>query len=457
MSVNLNLPAAQVDLGSATYANLRANLQANILKSHGRPNQRHVFLEFTGTAAAVKTWIKTHVAPKVTTAEAQHQQALARTANPAADGGLVTGFFLSATGYAKLSLALGGFDDEFFRKGMKVKRGSGHDSLPATWEQPYRGKVDAMVAFGDASEAAVLAAVAALTATLGGIATRLTVEAGRALVTADGVNREHFGYADGISQPLFDRSELPPADQTKWDASAPLRLVLAADPFATGTVDAFGSYFVYRKLGQRVDHFDSRVLALAAAIPTNPELAGAMAVGRFKDGTPVVDFDTAQGPTKANGFKFNEVGDKFRCPVHAHIRKANPRKGIILVNERDKRLARRAVPYGKPVFPIAGGGFQDPSLAAERGLLFMCFQRSIEDQFHFIQKRWVDDKNFPTLASKVGDDPVIGQNPGKEQRWPKVWGDKNAGKVDFNFEAAVTLKGGEYFFAPSKAFLDGLG
>jgi hypothetical protein len=31
-----------------------------------------------------------------------------------------------------------------------------------------------------------------------------------------------------------------------------------------------------------------------------------------------------------------------------------------------------------------------------------------------------------------------------------------AGRTPFNFEAAVTLKGGEYFFAPSLPFLPGL-
>jgi hypothetical protein len=30
------------------------------------------------------------------------------------------------------------------------------------------------------------------------------------------------------------------------------------------------------------------------------------------------------------------------------------------------------------------------------------------------------------------------------QRWPRKWGDAAPGRVEFNFEAAVSLKGGEY-------------
>jgi Dyp-type peroxidase family len=453
MPISLDTPAAQVDLGSPQFAALRKNLQANILKSHGRPHQRHVFLQFIGTAAVVKAWIKAQVASKVTTAEDQRQQ----SANPGVDGGLVTGFFLSATGYKKLGLAVGSFQSSAFRKGMKVEGAAKKDPVPGTWEEPYRGSVDAMVAFADANEAVVTAAAAALAGTVAGVASILTVESGRALKTADGVNREHFGYADGISQPLFDKADLPAANPANWDASAPLSLVLAADPFATTTADAFGSYFVYRKLGQQVGAFNDRVNTLATTLAMQPDLAGAMVVGRFKDGTPVVDSPVATGPTEANGFKFEDDGDKTRCPVHSHIRKVNPRKKILFVEVRKKRVARRGIPYGKPVFPIAGGGFQDPSLTAERGLLFMCFQRNIEDQFVFIQRTWADNPRFPlSLDHKVGDDPVIGQDIGEDQRWPKMWGDGSDERTKFKFESAVKLEGGEYFFAPSKVFLTSL-
>jgi deferrochelatase/peroxidase EfeB len=105
----------------------------------------------------------------------------------------------------------------------------------------------------------------------------------------------------------------------------------------------------------------------------------------------------------------------------------------------------------------------DPDPAAPRGLLFMCYQRNVEHHFEFIQRTWVDNEHFPTglttlgiLQKDTGDDPLIGQDPDVAQRWPKTWGDEDAGKKAFNFESAVTLKGGEYFFAPSIPFLRSL-
>ena len=101
--------------------------------------------------------------------------------------------------------------------------------------------------------------------------------------------------------------------------------------------------------------------------------------------------------------------------------------------------------------------------AKDVGLLFMCFQQNVEDQFEFIQRTWADNEHFPTgiptlgvFQKDTGDDPLIGQNKDESQRWPKSWGDKDAGKKTFNFESAITLEGGEYFFAPSMAFLKGL-
>jgi Dyp-type peroxidase family len=450
MPIDLDLPASQVDLGSSAYANLRKNLQGNIIKSLGRPRQHHIFLEFTGTTAAIKTWIKTHIAPKVITAEAQRLQ----SANPGVDGGLAVNFFLSSAGYQKLGLAIDGFASKAFRRGMKVEGSSGKDPKPATWEAGFQGGVHAMVGFADASITPINAAVTALKATLANVAKVLTEQSGHALKTPDGVNREHFGYADGISNPFFDKSGKTNSTRADpdWNDGAPLNLVLTLDPFAKSTADAYGSYFVYRKLGQNVGQFDDRVLQLAASLAVSADLAGAYAVGRFRDGTPVVDRDVPTGPTLENGFDYDDAVHRARCPAHAHIRKANPRGRVPLVNESKKRIVRRGIPYGDPIFPVVGGVSQNPSLAAERGLLFMCFQRNIEKQFAFIQRTWADNPNFP-LLSNAGDDPVIGQDPDETQRWPKVWGNRAAGRKDFNFESAVTLKGGEYFFAPSKVFL----
>lgn len=283
---------------------------------------------------------------------------------------------------------------------------------------------------------------------------------------------EHFGYFDGISQPLFTREDLDNyyADGKgtrgggNWDPSASLELVLADDPF-TDAEDAFGSYLVYRKLYQNYGEFEGRVAACAAATGHSPDLAGAMAVGRFQDGTPVVDSDQATG-TYTNDFVFKTRDPRgFRCPAHAHVRKVNPRGTTPRTSEageRRRRIARRGIPFGKPMPEICDSEQTDPNPAADRGLLFMCFQANVERQFEFIQRTWVDNPNFPDnvlnlpFQDDTGDDPLTGQDNNEKQRWPKQWGNDAAGRTKHNFEAAVTLKGGEYFFTPSLPFLRSL-
>src|SRR5262249_10639475 len=80
------------------------------------------------------------------------------------------------------------------------------------------------------------------------------------------------------------------------------------------------------------------------------------------------------------------------------------------------------------------------------GLLFMCFQSDIANQFEFIQKQWANNQD---PQRKTGIDPLIGQavDHVAPQHWPTTWGGKY--RKPFSFSAFVTLKGGAYFFAPS--------
>ena len=483
MPVTLSRPAGEVDITTPEYAPLLEQLQGNILKSHGRDAARHVFLKFTGPAAAVRAWIKAEIAPRVLTAAQQAAQSKSKDANPAFDGGVVVLFFLSAEGYRYLGFDPAVFKSKAFRKGMKDQSeggdalGTGNkDPKPATWDAGFQKTIHAMVALADDApdESRVLNTLQQLSGQLGGLAEIVTVEVGKTLrrkIRGKLEPVEHFGYFDGISQPVFTKQDLAKdraAGKTRanggWDPGASLDLVLVDDPFSNSP-DAFGSYLVYRKLAQDYDQFQGRVAACAAAIGSTPILAGAMAVGRFQDGTPVVD-SSAPAEKFTNEFMFDdEDEDGFKCPRHAHIRKVNPRGTTpftSLEKERRRRIVRRGIPYGKPVPQIESDANQtDPNTAAPRGLLFQCFQANIEKQFEFIQRTWVDNPNFPVsllnpFKKDTGDDPLIGQDRDEGQRWPKKWDDESAGRKTFNFEAAVTLRGGEYLFAPSKPFLAGL-
>src|SRR5262245_29654761 len=91
------------------------------------------------------------------------------------------------------------------------------------------------------------------------------------------------------------------------------------------------------------------------------------------------------------------------------------------------------------------------------GLLFICFQSSIADQFEFIQRNWANDKDL--WRRKRGVDPIAGQfGPDGQieaQDWPINWGEGD--RASFSFSSFVKLKGGEYFFAPSISGLINIG
>jgi len=492
MTIDLTRPASEVDVSpTSPYRPLLERLQGNILKPHGRNVERHVFLSFIGAPAKVRAWIRDKIAPRVLTAAKQYDDALKRRQDSSFDGGMVTLFFLSAAGYRYLGLNPAQFDSRAFRDGMK-DQGNGlldglfstgnKDPKPGRWEPGYRQTIHALVQLGDdeADETRLLNELSLLQTELGGIAEVLAIETGRALRRTVDKGKptervepiEHFGYFDGISQPLFTAEDVDNYYTDKkgtkggghWDPSASLDLVLVDDPFS-GEQEAYGSYLVYRKLHQNFGLWEQRVGGCAAATGHSPELTGAMAVGRFKDGTPVVDFDKPTANYK-NDFVFKTLDpDGFKCPAHAHARKVNPRGTTPSTSdaaERRRRIARRGIPYGRPMPDICDAVQTDSDPAGERGLLFLCFQANVERQFEFIQRTWADNPNFPDnvfnlpFKDDTGDDPLIGQDANEKQRWPKKWGNSGAGRTKFNFEAAVTLKGGEYLFAPSLPFLKAL-
>jgi Dyp-type peroxidase family len=300
------------------------------------------------------------------------------------------------------------------------------------------------------------------------VAQILTVETGRVLRDSQGEPIEPFGYRDGLSQPLFLQQDIEAAEQSHggalraWHPEAPLSLALVPDRLARQP-DSFGSYLVFRKLEQDVQGFRGRLAALAAhAGHGSTELAGAMAVGRFEDGTPVLASATPQG-TLGNDFNYRDSDSSShaerRCPFHAHIRKMNPRgesapngtggtgvTSLTVDEERSRRIVRRGVPYEEI----------DPQGSTKVGLLFLCFQNDISQQFAFLQKNWANNPSFSTTST--GRDPLIGRPTsgiGSQQRWPIAWSATAPPRL-FSLLDFVRLKGGEFFFAPSIPFLRGL-
>ena len=80
------------------------------------------------------------------------------------------------------------------------------------------------------------------------------------------------------------------------------------------------------------------------------------------------------------------------------------------------------------------------------GLVFMSYQASIEAQFQFKQTQWANNESFP--SENDGVDPVFGQGGTVGQTWFPAYGSTANSNAQL-LRGFVTLKGGEYLFAPS--------
>lgn len=327
---------------------------------------------------------------------------------------------------------------------------------------------------------------------------------------------EHFGFKDGISQPgVRGKVSTAPGDfiTPRWVDAADPHAAIYAKPgqllvwpgqFLLGeprqntesmTASAppatnfpkwarRGSYVVCRRLLQDVPAFWEFVADAAAEVGLPEVRVASMLVGRWPSGAPVMRVPDADDPMLAgdefanNHFVFDDdtrpsslrpipdyPGDVHPpaqadalgavCPHFAHIRKVNPRDDATdLGKPADgllRMILRRGIPFGKPI-----AGVKKPSsklVAQERGLMFLCYASTIEDQFEFLTRRWLNSPVQPNLG---GHDPVVGQE-GREPRTRFVDfpGAKKPIRLDLKNEW-VTVTGGGYFFAPPISAIAGV-
>ena len=519
---------APIDPRSPEYDRLLRCLQGNILKGHGRDFTANIFLQFHVEGPELKEVLRSLTRQFVTSAyeqigqREQHQLMSTQPRDNRPADPLFGNLFLTRNTYRKLDPTVALSDwfpdpDEGnqraprvskFRTGMFQARAELGDELTSSnavepLEIAYvNGTIDALLLLANNSEPLVLGAAERLMAELSslGRASVVAFEVGRVRRDDSCRGIEHFGYVDGISQPLFFTTDFEKLRQKdtidRWDPFAPLSLVLFRDP-GTGDEDAFGSYYVFRKLEQNVLKFRNAEIALAMKLELAGEdasRAGAMIIGRFRDGTPLVS-SGVERPTLAgtNDFRYDGllstldpdpsgIGDRLglKCPFQSHIRKVNPRQSQDATSStlaeiaklerehRDHRIVRRGITYGvrtEAELPETGVG-----------LLFGCFQSSIIRQYAFIQRNWANTSIFRVPGAGAGEptglDPIIGQprsRPKRDHRWRAEYGgafEPEPEKLDDIFLSrshpitksvgdVVTFRGGEFFFAPSLPFLLG--
>ncbi len=348
-------------------------------------------------------------------------------------------------------------------------------------------------------------------------ASALMVRLGDGTVVPTG--KEHFGFSDGIGDPVFE-GQFDPAEEGKVVVGRGKLMAdqswkpLATGEFLLGHVDESqqlppaamptlfkrnGTFMVYRKLHQNVGSFHGyidrsaelyrRVVGVSSSDEARETIKAKM-VGRWSDGIPLMAAPTWRdwqafraswadipalrakpGPRSAEDrarldeyarmlidFKYREDQKGIKCPLGAHIRRANPRdmldptiessdpkdwNGSVLNNRR--RVLRRGLPYGEssPDAPTDDG---------EHGIVLMAVCADLFRQFEFIQQQWfqygldfnVGNDTCPILGNREGDAKFVIPAAPESGDPPFIC----AGIPQF-----VTVRGGEYFFIPSMTAL----
>ena len=308
------------------------------------------------------------------------------------------------------------------------------------------------------------------------------------LPTVDMGGVEPFGFTDGISQPEVDWTDTRRMGEDKVlrygnqvclgefvlgyrneyglytdrplldPRRDPQALLARADEQPDKSdLGRNGSYLVLRQLEQDVAGFWRWVDAATQGDATERELLAAAMVGRTKSGEPLAGC----GERGLNGFDYDADPDGLRCPLGAHIRRANPRTADMpagtggpvsqLVRTLGFDAAARQHDLVAParLHRLLRRGREYRVDAESRvGLHFVALNANIARQFEFVQAAWIASAHFNGLGGEV--DPLLGTRS-TSTRCADAFSrpsDDRPNRRETGLPQFVTLRGGGYFFLP---------
>jgi len=323
----------------------------------------------------------------------------------------------------------------------------------------------------------------------------------KTLATYTAIPVEHFGFADGISNPVFEGQHIEAHADAMMAVGNGKIVHLGKDkapeerwaPLATGEIllghpdeaqeigplpapaEIFhnGTFLVYRKLHENVGSFRSFISKAAADYAAASDLAPddaaevvmAKIAGRWSDGVSVAvaptfaewksfnvsfskETDEYERHLKLVDFRYGDDPEGLRCPVTSHMRRANPRDNFeetSALNNR-RRILRRGIPYGETSNDDTG----------EHGIIFLAMCANLGRQYEFVQQQWINygldsfagNDTCPLVGNRSRDDKFVLPVDPKGDEAPFVWG---------HLPKFVEMRGGEYFFLPSMTALRMIG
>lgn len=435
------------------------DLQANILKHHHKEHTEYHFITFSaGKQAEVKKWLA-GFAQKITSAKQQFEHIESETAT-------ITSLYLTYKGYEYLDIPGSVIPDgQAFRTGLSSRVLLDKSAVQKPLSDAEQG-VHAIIMFAHNIKGAANANSSQLREAHKSLMYQLTrLTDGKPLLIKGSMQNPlppKYHFKEGMGNPQFFPDAAHSKVQKPFNPAdvAPLGLALIQDKGGNREY-SFGSFGAFMKLKVDDDAFNHleqhiRKQAAGAARKISDDQIRALLIGRFADGTPLTLSDKPQNnPT--DHFDYRELvritntqtsqGDEqgARCPFSAHIRKAYSR----LPEAANIRIVRR------------GAFYKDGE--KEKGLLFLSFQNSLENQFEYVLNNWMLHR-FSYFRNEKGEMTSI--DSGKDilfsrandtYRIPEVWNQKiQDGKgpaITITVpKQMVTFLGGLYFFAPAISF-----